>query len=88
MPGQRCCVCNITQVKDTSATFHRFRRDPAMRAVWLSVFGMQESDLKPSSRVCSRHFPEGDVKKTPSMTLGKYISLYPGLVFRTMHTLM
>ena len=39
--------------------------------VWLSVFGIQESDLIPSSRVCSRHFPEGDVKKSPSMILGK-----------------
>ncbi len=32
---------------------------------------MAELELKPSSQVCSRHFPEGDTKKVPSMSLGK-----------------
>ena len=71
MPGQRCCVCSNSQAKDPTASFHRFTRDPALRSAWLGVFELQESDLKPSSRVCSRHFPEGDVKKMPSMTIGK-----------------
>ena len=74
MPGQRCCVCTNSQSKDPSASFHRFPRDPAVRTVWLSTFDIQESDLKPSSRVCSRHFPDGDVKKTLSMALGKCIT--------------
>lgn len=32
---------------------------------------MDESDLKPYSRVCSRHFPDGDAKKEPEVNLGK-----------------
>ena len=32
---------------------------------------MEEADLKPSMRVCSRHFPMGDVSKKPDPSLGK-----------------
>ncbi len=73
MPGQRCLVCGNTQAKDPSVSFHRFPRDPAVRRVWLNTLGVQENELKPSSRVCSRHFPEGDAKKLPSMSLSKTI---------------
>ena len=71
MLGQRCCVCPNTQSKDPSLKFHRFPRDPAVRRVWLDTFSMEEGDLKPSSRVCSRHFPEGNQHKVPSLTIGK-----------------
>lgn len=64
-------MCSNTQAKDPTVSFHRFSRYPALRSAWLDVFELQESDLKPSSRVCSRHFPEGDIKKMPSMTVGK-----------------
>ena len=73
MPGQRCIVCGNSQVKDPDISFHRFSRDPVLRSRWLEVFQLQESDLKPSTRVCSRHFPEGDVKKEPSVSVGKYL---------------
>ena len=35
------------------------------------MFDLQESDIKPHHRVCSRHFPNGDVKNDPTTTLGK-----------------
>lgn len=73
MPGQRCCVCNNTQAIETTVSFHRIPRSPATRAIWLGVFELSESDIKPSSRVCCRHFPDGDIKKMPSMTLGKFV---------------
>ena len=71
MGGQRCCVCGNRQARDPAASFHRFPRDTVRRTLWLEVFGLTEGDLKPSTRVCSRHFPEGDIKKMPSMLLGK-----------------
>ena len=37
----------------------------------MSVFDLKEEDIKPSMRVCCRHFPNGDAKKMPDMTLGK-----------------
>lgn len=72
MPGQRCRICANSQVKDPSISFHRFPRDPLVRGKWLEVFQLLESDLKPSTRVCSRHFPDGNVKNLPSMSIGKY----------------
>ena len=70
MPGQKCCVCGNTQVLDDRASFHRFPKEIDRRTLWIDVFGIQEKDIKPSSRVCSRHFPEGDPKKAPSLNLG------------------
>lgn len=74
MPGQRCCVCGNSRSKDPGVSFHRFpnqRMHPERRAVWLQVFGMCEEDIGPDARVCSRHFPSGDVKHDPTMTVGK-----------------
>lgn len=71
MPGDSCLVCGNTRSKDSSASFHRFPRDSERRTVWLNAFQLSESDLKSYSRVCSRHFPDGDVKKDPQVTLGK-----------------
>ena len=63
MPGQKCCV-----VADKTVGFHRFpARDPMRRSSWLNAFEMNEDDIIPSSRVCSRHFPGGDSTKTPSL---------------------
>ena len=39
--------------------------------MWLSVFGKTEDDVTSNSRVCSRHFPSGNVKLSPVSTLGK-----------------
>ena len=44
---------------------------PERRAVWLQVFGMCEEDIGPDARICSRHFPGGDVKHALTMTVGK-----------------
>ena len=72
MPGQKCCVCGNTQALDDKASFHRFPKEIDRRTLWMDVFGLLEKDIKPSSRVCSRHFPDGDSKKAPSLNLGMY----------------
>ena len=71
MPGDSCLVCGNTRSKDSSASFHRFPTDSERRTVWLNAFRLSESDLKCYSRVCSRHFPDGDVKKDPRVNIGK-----------------
>ena len=70
MPGHTCIVCGNNPSQDPSVSFHRFPSDPERRVRWLSV-GMDETQLRSQSRVCSRHFPDGDVKKEPMVTLGK-----------------
>ena len=52
----------------------------------MSVFNLTEEDIKPSTRVCCRHFPDGDPKKRPDVTLGTkrttimYIKITPFFV--------
>ena len=72
-------MCGSTKIGDPSASFHRFPKD-ARRAIWLyacTVFNIAKEALRPSTRVCSRHFPGGDATMTPSLTLGK-----PSIVFK------
>ena len=74
MPAQRCCVCGNSRSKDPGVSFHRFpnkRIHPERRAVWLQVFGMGKEDIGLDARVCSRHFPCGDIKHDPPMTVEK-----------------
>ena len=71
MPGQRSTVCGNTQASDPTASFHRIPKETVIRATWMSLFDLKEEDIKPSTRVCCRHFPNGDAKKMPDMTLGK-----------------
>ena len=71
MPGDMCLVCGCNRSSNPSASFHCFPRDPEKRSTWLCVFQLEESDIKSYSQVCSRHFPDGDVKTTHKSTLGK-----------------
>lgn len=71
MPGHSCIVCGNTPTKDKDASFHRFPTDPVKRASWLQAFGIDKSQLKSQSRVCCRHFRDGDTMKEPLENLGK-----------------
>ena len=69
MPGDLCIACGSTRKKDPGASFHRFPVDERRRGVWLRVFQLQETQVKPHTRVCSRHFPGGDATKDPQVGL-------------------
>ena len=71
MPGHTCIVCGNNPNQDVGASFHRFPSEKTRRQRWLEAFKLDESQLRPQSRVCSRHFPNGDSKKDPLVTLGK-----------------
>ena len=70
MSGDTCLVCRNNRSNNPGTSFHRFPSD-SERSVWLSVFQLSESDVKSYSQVCSRHFPDGDVKNNPQVNLGK-----------------
>ena len=70
MTGHKCCVCGNTKAKEPGLSFHRIPKEPSRRAVWLQVFMLTEEDMKPSTRVCSRHFPDGDASKIPNVNPG------------------
>lgn len=56
----------------SNASFHRIPKDPTLRTMWISVLQIRE-DIKPSTRVCCRHFPGGNTNETPDITLGSCI---------------
>ena len=71
MPGEICIVCKNSRVKFPGLTYHRFPANLERRAKWLSIFHLSEAELKPHTRVCCRHFPDGDTQKDPEISLGK-----------------
>ena len=71
MPGHTCIVCGNTSSQDPDTSFHRLPSDPKRIASWLKAFGVNDSQLKSQSRVCCRHFRDGDSKKEPLVSLGK-----------------
>ena len=71
MPGDTCIVCGNKPSHDPSASLHRFPKDPSKRAGWLRAFGIVEGQLRDHSRVCYRHFRDGDSTKEPLVTLGR-----------------
>ena len=71
MPGTRCIVCKATRITDPGVSFHRFPADETVRNRWISSLQLDADVVTPHSRVCSRHFPDGDVTKQPVLTLGK-----------------
>lgn len=66
-----CLVCRRTGEKNVS--MHRFppKSNPTKREQWLTTFKLEEHQVLDYHRVCSRHFPNGDVSQPPSLTLGK-----------------
>ena len=71
MPGDACIVCGNTRKKAPQLSYHRFPSDPERRALWLQAFQLTEEQIRPHSRVCSRHFPDGNPLNKPDLSLGK-----------------
>ena len=70
MTNQRYHVCGNTLAKDPTVFFHHISKD-TRRAKWLEALGLCEDDIKQSTCICSRHFPNRDSKKTTLLSLGE-----------------
>lgn len=66
-----CVVCKKTARNQVS--MHRIppKSTPAKRQQWLKALQLEEHQIMEYHRVCSRHFPNGDVSQPPSLHLGK-----------------
>ena len=69
--GKSCFVCKHTKAVDPTVHMHRLPKDVTRKQQWLEALEIEEADLPKDVRVCSRHFPDGDATKLPSLTLGK-----------------
>ncbi len=72
--GKSCYVCKHTQARDPGVHMHRFPLEIEKRQQWIEALSLQGRDLPKETRVSSRHFPDGDTSKLPSLSLGKRIA--------------
>lgn len=71
MAGDRCIVCGNTKTKDASVSMHRFPAGELKRKRWIKTMELAEGTVKQHSRICSRHFRNGDPANGPDKTLGQ-----------------
>ena len=69
--GKSCYICKHTKAHDPGVHMHRFPGNPERKQQWLQALNLLEKDLPREVRICSRHFPDGDTLKLPSLSLGK-----------------
>ena len=51
-----------------------FPADQVRREQWLKAIGLKANDVKENSRICSRHFLNGDSTQVPSLDIGKHFA--------------
>ena len=73
MPNS-CCICGLTKGKEKEISMFRFPSNETKRQSWLAAFNMNPSEISEHSRVCSRHFLNGDSSNPPSLNLGRKFS--------------
>ena len=71
MPGDSCVVCGNSRKKAPKLSYHRFPTNQAKRSQWLRVFQLDPEVVKPHTRVCSRHFMNGDPINDPQANIGR-----------------
>ena len=77
MSGNFCIFCGVSRLRastDVRLSYHRFPKKQDMRSQWLQALEMSEEQVKPHSRVCSRHFRDGDPMNGTEVSLGKRFS--------------
>ena len=71
MPGDSCVVCGNSRKKALKLSYHRFPTNQAKCSQWLLVFQLDPEVVKPHTRVCSRHFMNGDPINDPQANIGR-----------------
>ena len=69
--GDRCIVCGNSKTKDPNISLHRFPAGEVKKRRWIEIMELIKGTVKPHSRICSRHFRNGDLSSGPERTLGK-----------------
>ena len=71
MPGDSCVVCGNSRKKAPKLSYHQFPTNQAKRSQWLRVFQLDPEMVKPHTRLCSRHFMNGDPINDPQANIGR-----------------
>ena len=74
-----CCTCGRSKEKDPDISLHRFPKSPEGKKKWMDGLNLSEDVITPESRVCSRHFRDGNPKNPPSIHLGEKFTSGPSI---------
>ena len=68
-----CLICKRTSGNQSNISMHCFPpvSQPVKRKQWLTALNLSDDDVPEQHRICSLHFPNGDISQTPSLHLGK-----------------
>ena len=72
-----CVVCGLSKSSDPTISLFRLPKEPGRRKLWLDNLGFHEQGVTTESRVCSRHFRDGNPQNAPSLDIGKEFSERP-----------
>ena len=78
MPNN-CIVCGCSKAKDHSISLYRIPKCADTQKKWLDELKLNIDDITSDSRVCSRHFRDGNPKTIPSIHIGIKFSECPSL---------
>ncbi|XP_041639267.1 uncharacterized protein LOC121507149 [Cheilinus undulatus] len=67
--SEHCCVplCTASSKYNSALSFHTFPCDVETRRKWIVAIRRVYLVVTPHTRVCSRHFPEGDFRESSSV---------------------
>ena len=63
--------CGQVKRKNEQLSMFRFPSDKAKKEVWLRSLGLSQADISVNTRICSRHFLNGNSSNIPAPDLGK-----------------
>ena len=69
MPNS-CICCGHTKRKTEKVSMFRFPADHSKRQQWITALNLTEDDINEESRICSKHFLNGDSANAPVLNLG------------------
>ena len=72
-----CTLCGRSKTTDTSISLYHILKAPELRKCWLDSLVLSEDKVTADSRVCSKHFHDGNPKNVPLIHIGEKFSDRP-----------
>lgn len=74
-----CIVCGSSKSKDPSISLYHFPKQLELRKKWLDGLRLTPDNVECDSRVCSKHFRDGNHKTVPSYQIGARFAEPPSM---------
>ena len=74
-----CIICGSSKQNESNISLYRIPKKPELRQSWLAGLNLVEEDVTKDSRVCSKHFRDGNSRNIPSIFIGKKFADLPSM---------